>query len=379
MNDIIAAQRVKHRRFPSLLSKAADYRAGVNSIARVKQKPARVRRHRNIRMFRFKLPLIQFPHLKLKKPRYSPGAFRVSAISLGALIALLFVLLVLSWRSDPGLYPGEDTVFRANLASYAGLSPAAAEEEGTIPLDLMETFAWKSYTVRRGDSVSRIAVAHALSMDAIIASNSIPNARRLREGETLRIPNMDGIPYTVKRGDTLLKISSVQDIPLEVILDANDIQSDTINPGTVLFLPGARMRAEDLKMALGELFIYPIRGRLTSPFGWRHDPFTGERRYHAAVDLAANTGTPIKAAMDGRVSMVGVNSVYGKYIILTHSNGYQTLYAHMNVTSVRQGAYVNQGARIGEVGSTGYSTGPHLHFAVYKNGRALNPLEFLNP
>ena len=242
----------------------------------------------------------------------------------------------------------------------------------------METFSWKSYTVRRGDSVSKIAANHALSMDAIIASNGIINAKRLSTGQVIRIPNMDGIPYTVKRGDTLLKISSAQDIPLEAILDANDLQSDTINPGTVLFLQGARMRTEDLKMALGEFFIYPIRGRLTSPFGWRRDPFTGERRYHAAVDLAAAIGTPIKAAMDGKGSSVGFNSTYGKYIILSHTNGYQTLYAHMSVTSVRQGTYVNQGAKIGEVGSTGYSTGPHLHFAVYKNGRALNPLEFLN-
>jgi murein DD-endopeptidase MepM/ murein hydrolase activator NlpD len=215
-------------------------------------------------------------------------------------------------------------------------------------------------------------------MDAIIASNGISNARRLREGEQIRIPNMDGIPYTVKKGDSLSRISSAMGAPLETILDANDIQSDTISAGTVLFIPGARMRSEDLKLALGELFIYPVRGRLTSPYGWRLDPISGVRRFHAAMDLAAALGTPIKAAMDGRVSSVGFNSTYGKYIILSHANGYQTLYAHMNLTSVSQGVYVNQGTKIGEVGNTGYSTGPHLHFAIYKNGRAVNPLEFLN-
>ncbi|MDR1373349.1 MAG: M23 family metallopeptidase [Treponema sp.] len=373
MNDIIAAQHIKHRRFPSLLSKAADYRTGSASIAKIKQQPAHKRRRR-----KFRLPRIKLPQIKLRKLCDSQKTFVISAFSLAVLAGLFLILFAVSWHSDTDLYLGEDLVFRASLASYAGLSPAATEQEGTIPLDLMETFAWTLYTVRRGDSVSRIAVNHALSMDAVIASNNIPNVKRLREGDTIRIPNMDGIPYTVRRGDTLLQISSSQGIPLEAILDANDIQSDTINPGMVLFLPGARMRTEDLKMALGEFFIYPIRGRLSSSFGWRNDPFTGERRYHAAIDLAASTGTPIKAAMDGRVSMVGVNSVYGKYIILTHSNGYQTMYAHMSVTSVRQGTYINQGVKIGEVGSTGYSTGPHLHFAVYKNGRALNPLEFLN-
>jgi murein DD-endopeptidase MepM/ murein hydrolase activator NlpD len=134
-----------------------------------------------------------------------------------------------------------------------------------------------------------------------------------------------------------------------------------------------------LKLALGELFAYPVRGaRLTSAFGWRNDPITGVRRHHAAVDLAAAQGTPVKAASGGRVLAVGYNSTYGKYIVLGHSGGYQTMYAHLNTTSVIQGASVSQGDKIGEVGSTGYSTGPHLHFAVYKNGRAVNPLDFLH-
>jgi murein DD-endopeptidase MepM/ murein hydrolase activator NlpD len=145
-----------------------------------------------------------------------------------------------------------------------------------------------------------------------------------------------------------------------------------------LFLPGAKMRSEDIKLAIGDFFIYPLRARMTSPFGWRNDPFTGARRYHAALDLAAGMGTPVKASMAGKVATVGLNSVYGKYIILSHGNGFQTMYAHLSAVSVPQDSYVNQGAKIGEVGSTGYSTGPHLHFAIYKNGRAVNPLEFLN-
>jgi murein DD-endopeptidase MepM/ murein hydrolase activator NlpD len=294
----------------------------------------------------------------------------------------------------------EDGVYEAALASYAGLaapetgraapgaaeavraaepdSPASTEPDSEIPLDLMETFSWTDYVVRRGDSISGIAGAHALSMDAVIASNNISNARLIREGQVLRLPNMDGIPYTVKSGDTLGRIARSQGIPLEAILDANDLESETINAGTVLFLPGARMRGEDLKLALGELFIYPVRGRLSSPYGWRDDPISGVRRFHNAVDLAAPLGTPVKAAMDGRVQTVGFNATYGKYLILTHGNNYQTMYAHLNLIAVQEGAAVSQGSRIGEVGNTGYSTGPHLHFAIYKNGRALNPLDFLN-
>ena len=270
-------------------------------------------------------------------------------------------------------------MLRQQLASYAGFRGAPRSEgEDAIPLDLIESFSWESYTVKEGDSISKISGDRAISMDAIIALNGITNARRLRAGEQIRIPNMDGIPYTVKPDDTLSRISSALEVPLEAILDANDIQSDFISPGTVLFIPGARMKPEDLKLALGDFFIYPIRGRLTSPFGWRNDPISGVRRYHAALDLAAPTGTPIKAAMDGRIATVGLNSVYGQYIIISHSGGFQTMYAHMSLTSVRQGAAVRQGQKIGEVGNTGYSTGPHLHFAVFKNGKAVNPLEFLN-
>ncbi|MDR1107704.1 MAG: M23 family metallopeptidase [Spirochaetaceae bacterium] len=280
----------------------------------------------------------------------------------------------------PVLKPIEGVGIKEHLLSYTGQTGAAVSTAAdAIPLDLLESFSWESYTVARGDSVSKIAAARSISMDAIIASNGITNARRLRVGETIRVPNMDGIPYTVKNGDTLSKISAAQGVPLEAILDANDIQQESISPGTVIFIPGAKMKTEDLKLALGELFIYPIRGVLSSPYGWRNDPISGARRYHAALDLAAPTGTPIKAAMDGRVATLGFNSVYGKYIIISHSGGFQTLYAHMSATSVGQGAYIPQGVKIGEVGSTGYSTGPHLHFAVFKNGKAMNPLELLNP
>jgi murein DD-endopeptidase MepM/ murein hydrolase activator NlpD len=363
-------------------------------IHQIRQKPAYWRRRKIKKPGAVKSG---FPGLNFfLRPGYGGGekkvrAFRVPVLSLLNILFVTGILAVsvlgLFWPDISPLLPVSpaftpepeaDGEFRRGLVSYAGITPFSASGDGAIPLDLMETFSWSSYQVKRGDSVSKIAAAHAISMDAIIASNGITNVRRLREGEKLRIPNMDGIPYTVKKGDSLSKISSAMGVPLEAILDANDIQSAAITQGTVLFIPGARMRSEDLKLALGELFIYPLRGRLTSPYGWRNDPISGVRRFHAALDLAAGIGTPVKAAMDGRVSAVGMNATYGKFIILSHNNGYQTMYAHLNALSVKQGDYADQGSKIGEAGNTGYSTGPHLHFAVYKNGRAVNPLDFLN-
>jgi murein DD-endopeptidase MepM/ murein hydrolase activator NlpD len=407
MKNTIPGQRIWRRKKMSLrkilsgekLKVRGDSRPVYHTelIRQIRQKPAFWRRRR---ITKYRAPELPFhwPNFPVRQKVQARSGkkgrgFSFPAPPLWAILALAGVLafgvLGLRWQdvaavlSLPHTFspePPPDGQFQRNLASYAGLNPqpAATAPDEAIPLDLTETFSWSTYRVKQGDSVSKIAAAHSISMDAIIASNGISNARRLRVGETLRLPNMDGIPYVVKKGDSLSKISTAMGVPLAAILDANDIQTDTITQGTMLFVPGARMRSEDLKMALGELFIYPIRGRLTSTYGWRSDPISGVRRFHAAIDLAAPIGVPVKAAMDGRVSAAGVNSTYGKFIIITHSGGYQTLYAHMNAFAVKQGAYVEQGAKIGEVGNTGYSTGPHLHFSIYRNGKAQNPLDFLN-
>jgi len=233
--------------------------------------------------------------------------------------------------------------------------------------------------VQKGDSVSVIAKKFGVSVGAVIASNEIRNARTLQEGAVLRVPNIDGIPYTIKKGDSLSKISASFNVPLEVILDVNDIKSDIIKIGETIFIPGARMNDIDLRMSLGELFIYPVHGKyITSKFGMRKDPISGELGFHTGIDLRGNTGATVMAAMDGVVSVVSENWLYGKHIIISHSNGYKTLYGHLNSSSVKQGDKVLQGKKIGEVGNTGYSTGSHLHFSIYdKNNKLVNPLDLL--
>jgi len=189
---------------------------------------------------------------------------------------------------------------------------------------------------------------------------------------------MDGIPYTVKTGDSYTKIAFSYGVPLEAILDANDIQDDSITAGTVLFIPGAKMDKTELRRALGHLFIWPLQGKQSSGFGWRNDPFSGFRGFHAGLDISVPAGTSVKASADGRVTATGYNTVYGNFIIISHSEDYQTMYAHLNRILVKNGSYVNQGTIIALSGNSGRSTGPHLHFSIYKNKRAINPLEALN-
>lgn len=237
---------------------------------------------------------------------------------------------------------------------------------------------FKSYTVRRGDTISGIAQKFSLkNMGTVLSVNKISSAKGLQVGQKLRIPSLDGVSYTVKRGDSLASVADKFKLPLTALLDANDLENQTLILGQELFIPGATMNNFDLKKALGELFIYPIRGRLTSRFGYRYDPFTGRRSYHNGVDLAAPKGTPVKSTMGGKISFVGRSPVYGKYIIVTHAGGYQSMYGHLSRINVRRGQRVQQGSVIGAVGNTGRSTGPHLHFSMYKHGKLINPLRLV--
>ncbi|MCL1992772.1 MAG: M23 family metallopeptidase [Spirochaetes bacterium] len=266
----------------------------------------------------------------------------------------------------------------ANLpTAVANLQPIEIEVS-EAPADLSPRFQWQTYHVQRGDSVSVIASRFGISMDAVIASNDIQNARRLREGDVLRIPNMDGIPHVVQSGDSISQISSVHNVPQDSIIQANNLGSGYLHEGATIFIPGGRMSPETLRLSLGEQFVWPVRRDITSPFGWRNDPFTGLRSFHRGIDLRGSIGTPIRATKDGTVAVVGSSRVYGNYIILSHAGGVQTLYAHLSTFAVREGERVRQGAIIGAVGNTGLSTGPHLHFGVHRNGNWVNPIDFLH-
>lgn len=123
-------------------------------------------------------------------------------------------------------------------------------------------------------------------------------------------------------------------------------------------------------------FVSPLEGRLSSAFGWRNIAVNGNR-FHAGVDIVANTGTPVAAARDGLVTRAGWWGTYGNVVVLDHGDGSETRYAHLSRVSVAAGDAVRQGDVVGNVGSTGASTGPHLHFELRFDGRAVDPLQYL--
>lgn len=233
------------------------------------------------------------------------------------------------------------------------------------------------YRVVKGDTISHIAERYGITSDAIITFNDITNARTLSIGKHLKIPNLNGILYEARKSDTLESIATVYNISPERIAELNGLSNGTIVPGKRLFLPDARLSNIALREINGDLFAWPIRGWITSWFGWRNDPFTGMRGFHTGIDIGASQGTAIRAAMEGTVSATGYSAVSGNYIVLAHHSGYSTMYAHLSSIAVRTGQRVSTSTIIGAVGSTGYSTGPHLHFTVQKYGRLVNPMTLL--
>ncbi|HBE77662.1 MAG TPA: hypothetical protein DDW65_07725 [Firmicutes bacterium] len=124
-------------------------------------------------------------------------------------------------------------------------------------------------------------------------------------------------------------------------------------------------------------YIWPVHGRIAQNFGWRMHPILRKREYHTGIDIAAEYGTPIMAADSGIVIFAGFNGGYGKMLLIDHGSGFSTLYGHTSVLLVDKGQTVVKGQIVAKIGTTGLSTGPHLHFEIRKNGTPVNPLDYL--
>ena len=243
------------------------------------------------------------------------------------------------------------------------------------------------YSVQSGDTVSTIAEKFGVSVDTIRWENDLKSVKDIKPGQVLRILPVSGVRHKVKYGDTIYSIAKKYQVDPQVIVDwpyntfANDetfalavgqdlIIPDGIKPKETPTAPRPTYYAQVPGAGAGTgQFAWPTSGHISQGYSW----------YHKAVDIANKDAPDVLAADGGTVILAGwvPPMAYGNHVIIDHGNGFVTLYAHLSQIYVGVGQKVARGQAIGKMGSTGRSTGTHLHFEIRQNGSTQNPLNFL--
>ena len=225
-----------------------------------------------------------------------------------------------------------------------------------------------TYTGIKGDTIMTVSARCNIPQETIATLNRFSSSDAQLENVDIILPTAPG-----------LFIPTAPESTLEIILSKKNFKEDetpcyTINNERFFFLCGERFEPTERAFYLDTALSSPLpQGVLTSSFGMRISPITGMEKFHQGVDLAAPIGTPVLAARGGIVETTGTDRVYGNYIVLKHDNNTQSLYAHLSAIDVKMGMRVEKGNTIGKVGTTGWSTGPHLHFEMRIGGRAQQP------
>lgn len=303
-----------------------------------------------------------------------------SGMGIIAAIGIMLVPIIseeLPGRSDPWQAPSPSSVLAA-----ATENPATS----TLISDKVRDRILE-YEVQGGDTLSSIAEKFGISQDTIAWENILPKKAVLKPGQTLRILPVTGISYKVQKGETIYSIAKKTSAEPQAIVDfpfntfVND-ETFALAVGQVLIVPDgtpseeapapsafARRTPDAGTVTASGDFVWPASGRISQGFSW----------YHKGVDIANKDAPDVLAADSGEVILAGWpdNVGYGNRVIINHGNGYTTLYAHLSQVYVVEGQRVRRGDAIGRMGSTGRSTGTHLHIEIRRDGVAVNPLELL--
>jgi murein DD-endopeptidase MepM/ murein hydrolase activator NlpD len=250
------------------------------------------------------------------------------------------------------------------------------------------------YAVREGDTVSSIARNFGISVNTILWANNLTAYSFIRQGDKLQILPVSGVLHKVASGESIQKIADKYDVTKDKIILANGLETDgRLTAGQTLIIPDGKKLASATSASsrnssnyrlpsIVKNLVKPAAAQATSgkmqwpTVGYRITQYYSWR--HTGLDIGNKTGTPLYAADSGTVEFSGWNSGgYGYMILVNHGNGIKTRYAHASKLYVKKGDKVSKGEAIAAMGSTGRSTGPHIHFEVIVNGRLLNPLNYI--
>lgn len=275
--------------------------------------------------------------------------------------------------------PVADTTSAGIIVSDNALVPSTGAMSGTGGPEASEDVSIEDisvYVIRKGDTIGQIADMFDVSVNTILWTNDMKKGDPLKEGEVLLILPTSGVKHVVAKGETLAGIAKKYKVDVPSIMDFNDIETgESLTVGQELFIPDAEIPAtttsssgsttkSGTKVSNGSSKV--ISGYFINPVPELKRKSQGLHGKNG-VDLAAPTGTRVLASAPGKVifAKLGWNGAYGNLVILQHSNGTKTVYAHLSKINVSAGQQVDRGQVIGLVGSTGRSTGPHLHFEVH--------------
>lgn len=295
--------------------------------------------------------------------------------------ALLFTTVQTDWAESPldstsfpvmaKLQRG-DSLFDQFSADLSGYYKARARHQAIPSLTLMH------YTIGKGETLFMVSARLNLPHSTLASLNRLSNPGKFREGMVIIVPNLPGIylPAVPKSGIEQMLALRLQD-KSEL---ATTIRFETgSNVEEFLYFPSEDFSPQERRAFLGSLFTAPLPSyHISSPFGPRKNPFSGQLIHHDGLDLVAPIGTIVSAANEGLVLEEGYDPVYGNFIIIDHGDGYETVYGHLKKFLVRKSQQVSSGTAIGQVGMSGQTTGPHLHFEIHFNGVPRDPAPFLH-
>lgn len=260
--------------------------------------------------------------------------------------------------------PGEARVLRRGMQG----NEVYALQELLMELgyDLVVDGVFGSETEKLIKDIQR---AVGLTPDGLVGEKTIEKLNHLRASI---------VSYTVQQGDNLTKLANRYDTTVTNISSYNGLQNpDRLLPGQVLYIPTDSIAILSRSLTTRLRMQWPVKGRISSGYGYRIHPVLKARHFHGGIDIAAPEGTQVKAAASGTVVGVGNRGNYGLAVVLEHTGGVTTWYGHTSKVLVRLGDSVKQGQTIALVGRSGLATGPHLDFRIKIGDQTVDPLEWL--